>query len=190
MGRRSTLGSSEGVRFAESPYGAAAAAGAPLRIRLLRLHDRRQPPRHPERQGCRGTRRRHSRRPSLRSRVAPGQRLARRDPRRSGRLRAYSVAARAIVNAAGPWVGDVLQEPARRRERARASPGEGQPHRRAAALRRRPGLCAAARRPAPRVRHSLSRRLHAGRHDRRALLRRARSPPRSSRWKRSTCATP
>ena len=75
-------------------------------------------------------------------------------------------AARALVNAAGPWVAEVLgcgdAAPTRRRGPAR----QGQPHRRAAALRRRPLLHPAERRRADHLRHPLRGRLHADRHHR------------------------
>ena len=53
MGRRSTLGPSEERALRGVAVWPAAAPGAPLRVRVHGLHGRRQPPRHPERQGCR-----------------------------------------------------------------------------------------------------------------------------------------
>ncbi len=44
------------------------------------------------------------------------------------------IRARALVNAAGPWVGDVLGHVIRSNSRGAGPPGEGQPHRGAAAV--------------------------------------------------------
>ncbi len=59
------------------------------------------------------------------------------------------------------------------RPRPRAAPGQGQPHRGAAAVRARPCLHLPAAGPAHRVCHSLRARLHLDRHHRRGLPRRS-----------------
>ncbi len=74
--------------------------------------------------------------------------------------------ARALVNAAGPWVARVHDEAgADARQGARPS-RQGQPHRRPARASAQARVHPAERRPAHRLRHSLSGRLLADRHDR------------------------
>ena len=58
--------------------------------------------------------------------------------------KSYAVNARAIVNAAGPWVAEVLTGRLGARSRHAGPARQGQPHRRAASLRGRAGVCAAA----------------------------------------------
>ena len=153
LGRRSTLGASESVRFGDSPY------GLPLQPALrfgfaysdCTVDDSRLVILNAKDAAERGAhiRVRHKFIGAVRKGAAWQAEIL--DEKRAARV---AVAARAIVNAAGPWVARGAAEPARRRARARAAAREGQPHRRAAALRRQPRLCAAAHRPAPRVRDS------------------------------------
>ena len=113
--------------------------------------------------------------------------------------RRAEVAARAVVNAAGPWVGEVVRDGLRRRSApARGAAGARQPHRHAAAVRARPRLHLPAAGRAHRLRHPLRGRLHADRHHRRRArgragrgglhARGARLPAR--RGRRATSATP
>ena len=81
---------------------------------------------------------------------------------------AREVTARAIVNAAGPWVCDVLRRGERCAGRGEGAPRQGQPHRRAARARRAARVHPAERRQPHRVHHSVPGALFADRHDRRA----------------------
>ena len=76
----------------------------------------------------------------------------------------FSIRARALVNAAGPWVARFIREDLK--QESPYSPDSGQPYRRAAIVRRRTGLHPAKRRPPHRLRHSLSGTLHPDRHHR------------------------
>ena len=83
-----------------------------------------------------------------------------------------TIAARMLVNAAGPWVSDVAAVSLRAKMRGQRAPGAGLAHRRPQAVRARSRL------PVPepgrprRVRHPLRGRLHADRHHRSRLCRR------------------
>ena len=109
MGRRSMLGPSEGVRFAESPY------GRPLRPALrfgfaytdCTTDDSRLVILNAKDAAERGADIRVGHRFVRASRQGKAWRAEIRDEAAGS---TYSVAARAIVNAAGPWVGDVLRE--------------------------------------------------------------------------------
>ncbi len=108
MGRRSTLGPSEGVHFAESPY------GRPLRPALrfgfaytdCTTDDSRLVILNAKDAAERGADIRVGHRLVSATREGKAWRAEIRD---DGGGAAYTVAARAIVNAAGPWVGEVLQ---------------------------------------------------------------------------------
>ena len=87
------------------------------------------------RRGCGGARRRHP--PAHRAgRGRPRGRHLAAGARGAGGGR-ETIRARALVNAAGPWVAEVLRGGCGSTRRARPA-GQGQPHRRAAALRPRP----------------------------------------------------
>jgi glycerol-3-phosphate dehydrogenase len=108
MGRRSTLGPSEGVQFAQSPY------GRPLRPALrygfaytdCTADDSRLVILNAKDAAERGADIRVGHRLVSAKREGKAWRAEIRD---DGGGAAYTVAARAIVNAAGPWVGEVLQ---------------------------------------------------------------------------------
>ena len=109
MGRRSMLGPSEGVRFAESPY------GRPLRPALrfgfvytdCTTDDSRLVILNAKDAAERGADIRVGHRLVRATRQGKAWRAEIRDEAAGS---TYSVAARAIVNAAGPWVGEVLRE--------------------------------------------------------------------------------
>lgn len=109
MGRRSTLGPSEGVHFAESPY------GRPLRPTLrfgfaytdCTTDDSRLVILNAKDAAERGADIRVGHRLVSATREGTGWRAEIRDDRGGA---AYAVTARAIVNAAGPWVGEVLRD--------------------------------------------------------------------------------
>ena len=88
------------------------------------------------------------------ARCATRARGARRSP---GPTAPFEVRARALVNAAGPWVKDVLGRVEGGATRATRPPRQGQPHRRAARARRAARVHPAERRPAHRVRHPVRR---------------------------------
>ena len=126
----------------------------------------------------------------IRTGVAAGRRRARqgrvaRDAGRAGR-RAFEVRARALVNAAGPWVKDVLGSVRGRVDARDGAPREGQPHRGAARARRAARVHPAERRPAHRVRHPVAGPLFADRHDRRSGGH-VRAIPRSPTPRSTTC---
>ena len=82
-----------------------------------------------------------ARRRRARRRDRDPHRIARRPPRRRALDRATCPAAAAsrrgmIVNAAGPWVAEVLEQRLGIGQPKRRAPGQGQPHRRAAAVAR------------------------------------------------------
>ena len=89
--------------------------------------------------------RRHGPHPHGRCIGAPPRRrlLAGRHPGRARRASAARFRARALVNAAGPWVEDVIGQRRRRQFSAARAPGQGQPYRRAASsgTGRRPICC-------------------------------------------------
>ena len=124
-----------------------------------------------------------STRPSAAPRSAPAPNCSRRGrdggawtarSRRAGGS-AETVARALLVNAAGPWVAErAAATRSAGRAPARVAPGQGQPHPRAAPLRRAtmPIILQNARRPR-RLRPSLRARLHADRHHRRPRRRRS-----------------
>ena len=97
------------------------------------------------------------------------------------------VAARAIVNAAGPWVKDVLDSVRPATGEGERAAREGQPHRGAARARRGARVHPAERRQPHRVRHSVPGALLADRHDRRPG-RRVSSIRRSPTTRSTTCS--
>ena len=187
--RSRRLPASRGVRLRPGQCGRTLHAGLDAWLRLLGLLGRRQPPGDAQRTRCCSTWRRDSHsHPLCRVRSAQDAWLAqfasKTPPRTSNRP-----CARAIVNAAGPWVEDVLHHvPGSRNDRTGA-PGQRQSHRRAAAVRRRTRVPAAESRRPHRIHDSLSGRLHARGHDRRALRRRsAPQPQHLATTRSSTCA--
>ena len=95
------------------------------------------------------------------------RRLARRARRR--RRPATQVRARALVNAAGPWVSSFLSDGARRRLGQARAADQGLAHRGAPALPGRAPLHPAERRQADRVRDPVRGRVQPDRHHRRAF---------------------
>ena len=94
---------------------------------------------------------------------------------RQGSGESLEIRARAIVNAAGPWVEQVLKSFPGVQRRGQRAAREGQPHRRAATVPGQARVHAAEPRRPDRVRDSLRAEVDAGRHDRRAVLRRPRA---------------
>ena len=94
----------------------------------------------------------------------------------SGRRRQTRVQARALVNATGPWAASSCASTPPSRTPGPAA-GQGQPHRRAQAVRPPDGLHLPEPGQADRLRDPLRGRLHADRHDRRRAPRRARQRP-------------
>ena len=86
---------------------------------------------------------------------------------RSGAIE--TVAARLLVNAAGPWVDQRAARRGRPERRPQCAPGAGQPHRRREEFDARPRLFLPERRRPHHLRHSLRGRFHADRHDRPGL---------------------
>ena len=82
--------------------------------------------------------------------------------------------ARVLVNAAGPWIGQVAETVLRTAAEDAGAADQGQPHRRAPALRHDCGYLLQAVDGRIRLRAALRRRLHADRHHRRDLRRRSR----------------
>ena len=82
------------------------------------------------------------------------------------------MAARAVVNATGPWVSRLRDARDAGARRAPGAAGQGQPHHRAAPVRAPLRLHLPERGPAHRLRDPLRARLHAARHHRRRLSRR------------------
>ena len=84
-----------------------------------------------------------------------------------------TIKARALVNAGGPWVEDVLRIGRRRQRQGQGAAGAGLAHRGAQTLRARPRLHVPEQRRPHRLRHSLPGRLHADRHHRSRFRRRS-----------------
>ena len=78
-----------------------------------------------------------------------------------------TIRARCLINAAGPWVGDILHSKAHLETRENVRLVRGSPHRHPPALRSRQVLLPARNRRAHHLRHSLRDRLHPDRHHRR-----------------------
>ena len=76
--------------------------------------------------------------------------------RAPGREHQHGSGRAALVNAAGPWVNDVIGRVGGRNSRLQGPAGEGQPHRGAEILGRAAGLSAAERRQARDLRQPLS----------------------------------
>ena len=170
IGRREIL---PGTRSARSRHrceaGAAAEAAFPSRLRIFRLLCRRCASRRAQRGRRRRTRRRDPHAHALRARrarrcVAAYSQCARRARRRD----------RAGAGQRGRCLGrDGRRDRAAADAAAAAAARQGQPHRGAASLRSRPRLHFAGGRRPGRVRHSVSARLHADRHDRSEFFRRS-----------------
>ena len=144
------------------------------RVRVFRLLGRRQPPGRAQCAGRRAARRGDPHADALRLRDGRERRVARamratgkrriaRDPRARDRQRGRSL---------GRAGSEIVSRRGGRRQRA---PRERQPHRRAAAVRGQARVHAAEPRRPDRVRDSLRAEVDAGRHDRRAVLRRPRA---------------
>ena len=104
------------------------------------------------------------------------------------RGRRHTATARVLVNAAGPWIGDVAETVIREPLALPAASAQGQPYRGAAPLRARRRLPAAGRRRPRGVRAAFRRRFHFDRHHRRELRRRPGRADADGARKFSICA--
>ena len=171
LARREVLPGSEAVDLRRARGRRAAEAGVHEGLRLFRRLGRRRAARGALRRRCGRARRHRAHALGLPSMPCAAPTAGGRSSPAAARRETVPVRARALVNAAGP-VGGAVPQRARARERPRrAAPGQGQPHRRAEAVRPRPRVHLPERRRADHLRHSLRRRLHPDRHDRRRASR-------------------
>ena len=105
----------------------------------------------------------------LHQRAAGGRGLDRRSCATSAPAQCGRVRARAIVNAAGPWVNDIIGRVAGLEQPPQRAPGQGQPHHRAEILGGPARLSGPEPRQARDLHQSLRGRSRADRHDRHRL---------------------
>ncbi len=166
LGGRKLLPATRVARPAPRPGGPAAQARIPQGLRVFRLLGRR----------CPAGRAQRARRPragrgdpdphGTRERAPRGWRSGRSSWRTGATAAGGAFAPRRVVNAAGPWVEQVLGGAIGREQRPARAAGQGQPSRHPQVLGRRPSLSAAEHRQAGDLRQSLRGRPRPDRHHR------------------------